>query len=140
MLKVKDFKETQELINNGTLQNLKWRIYWNKDNNRIEVYETTNNGIRHVISSRQLQKKPTWIEWTIETAGEAKIICCTAHRDEKKLSLPRHTRQLSRKNQLGDTNSATAYKRNTKRMGGTDRCERNKREADKTPRKGAKNV
>lgn len=207
MLKVKDFKETQELIDNGTLHTIKWRIFWNKDNNRIEVYETKDNGIRRVISSRQIKKKPNWVEWTIETVGEAKIIqnatsfrkrslrshntksraqahgsqrplgansevgtattqplldfgkqetargqnkpsglnhseygCCTAHRDEKKLSLPRHTRQLSRKNQLGDTNSATAYKRNTKRTGVTDRCGRNKREANKTPRKGAKHV
>lgn len=63
---------------------------------------------------------------------------CTAHRDEKKTSLPRHTAQLSRNMQSGDTNSATAYRSNTKRTGVSDRRGRKKGKAKNESRKGSK--
>lgn len=132
---LKDLKETQEMIDSKELK-VSWLILWNKDTNKVGIYDRTEKGFMKIIESNTLQKKPKWVKGTIEILQSEKE-CCTAHRDEKITSLPHHTKQASRNKHSGDTNSATAYESNTKRMGVTDRRGRNKNEAKNTTRKGA---
>lgn len=118
---------------------LPWKFYWNRHRKIIEIAIITKElGWVLLAKSNKLKKKPDFIQETIEEIVQSENRYCTAHRDEKKKSLPRHTAQLSRNMQSGDTNSATAYRSNTKRMGVSDRRGRKKGKTKNKSRKGGK--
>lgn len=118
---------------------LPWQFYWNRHRKIIEIAIVTRElGWVLLAKSNKLKKKPKFIQQTIEEVKQSIDGYCTAHRDEEKTSLPRHTAQLSRNMQSSDTNSATAYGSNTKRTGVSDRRERKKGKAKNESRKGGK--